>query len=655
MNSHSSSENSIKEAVRLVAESIILPEPDFSISIGWAQSYDTLFQGMFEEVTPESNIVIKASPYGRILLTGRGGGGKSETLNRLIKNVVYPDSVFVLIRLKLWVQSDNEHWDALATNGERLSYLFRRFGEPHISPQQLDGLSPDLKRFVVIDGLNEVSSTTGQEIIFALEDFAQYAVNTIVIVSDRLVRRDFITPGRWELGMLLPLKPDEVQRILEAAPKPSTDFAMAGVSERTLLSTPYFLNTFIKGEGFDGEDNSSQFHSYFVHHALSENEIATVAKAAFLAYTSSSRTFNLDSFESVAGSEITQKLFAAGALRHVGDKGSFDHHLQHDYLASKYIVNHPDEWNPPTFSAATFNASSFEVVMMCMEQLSEKPKADLFLRRLYDWNLNAAGYSIAEGRHKHISKEMLYVILAVFAERSWDIFRSSADRARDTLGLIEAEEAGPFRNARGLAELATVVRGLPSEESWFDDWRKLFLLFPVDTPPTNIETVLKDEDSVIGWTSANVLKRLDVSEECQLTVRSLTTHNSATVQWRAAHVLGAFPSEQNIEALNMSLASEERVRFGATRSLIEIAAKGSEDLKIQAISKLVESIDLVTQTTWIVRELERALFIRKDLAPRTWTKDVRPILVALQRSTEQSTEDDRWTKVFGRLANEYGI
>ena len=63
---------------------------------------------------------------------------------------------------------------------------------------------------------------------------------------------------------------------------------------------------------------------------------------------------------------------------------------------------------------------------MAMEQIDDSAVADELLRKLYDWNIYGAGYSIAEGRSSRVSAEMQRVILAMFAERRWDLVMATA-------------------------------------------------------------------------------------------------------------------------------------------------------------------------------------------------------------------------------------
>src|SRR6185369_16186165 len=89
---------------------------------------------------------------------------------------------------------------------------------------------------------------------------------------------------------------------------------------------------------------------------------------------------------------------------------------------------------------------------------------------------------------------------------------------------------------------------------------------------------IEHEDSLIGWTVANVAKRTTISEsQAAMLRRLLQNAEDPIVRWRAAHVLGAHPSEDNVTALLDALNDPYHwVRYGAVRSLIELAARSSD-------------------------------------------------------------------------------
>lgn len=346
-----------------------------------------------------------------------------------------------------------------------------------------------------------------------------------------------------------------------------------------------------------------------MNHALSDVDLDRAAEAAFKVYANSARTFSLEEFRSIAGDAITSRLLDAGAIVSEGDLAFFDHHLKHDYLASRYLISDRRRWSSPVFATITFDASSFETIVMAMEQIDDSTVADELLRKLYDWNIYGAGYSIAEGRSSRVSAEMQRVILAMFAERKWDLVMATAQRAVDTLRLIDSEESRKFLAAPSLEDVFGLVRSGPAS-TWFAVWRDLFTRsFNSPASPDDIR-LLSAPDSVLGWTSANVLRRLNCTENQQREIRGFTTSKDFTVAWRAVHVLGAYPTEANRVALVQSLASDStHVRFGATRSLVEMGALGGGEFASQVFHSIAENIPLIRSSPSSLTEFERALFV----------------------------------------------
>ena len=89
-----------------------------------------------------------------------------------------------------------------------------------------------------------------------------------------------------------------------------------------------------------------------------------------------------------------------------GDDASFRHHLIHDYLAALHMAQDRSTWTPGGFDTITLTASSFDPLAMVLEQLPDPADADLFLRRIYDWNFYGAAYALAtcRGRQSTLSK-----------------------------------------------------------------------------------------------------------------------------------------------------------------------------------------------------------------------------------------------------------
>ena len=208
---------------------------------------------------------------------------------------------------------------------------------------------------------------------------------------------------------------------------------------KTLLETPFFLNEFLKEEDVQTlilSPGSSMIRSYFDSHVgLNEGEFSRAARAAFEVYRDDqSRTFPLSQFREFAGGDATEKMLAAGILCGGEEATYMSHHLHHDYLASRHLVAEPMTWNRDAFDVLTFSASSFDAVAMAIEQIADSTRADLFVRKLYDWNAYSAAYSVAEAMQSrsYVSEPMLCIMLAVLAERRWDMI-SPRHKGRKTL------------------------------------------------------------------------------------------------------------------------------------------------------------------------------------------------------------------------------
>src|SRR5262249_18156015 len=149
--------------------------------------------------------------------------------------------------------------------------------------------------------------------------------------------------------------------------------------------------------------------------------------------------------------------------------------------------------------------------------------------------------------------------------RRWDIVQSTALRAGDTLSLFNIQIAQQFLAVPNLNELFVILGDIRLDTPWFNDWRSLFTK-ALGSPATDVELEhLKDEDSVMGWTSSNVLKRLRLKPMQQQRLRESVGAVGAVrdvVKWRVVHVLGSFPSEPNARLLLACLQDETvEVRF----------------------------------------------------------------------------------------------
>jgi HEAT repeats len=586
----------------------------------------------------------EAFQMGRVILQAEGGSGKTTILRRLFKLAAERNIYPVLVSLRDWQAPHLEAWRAYAESDIRLmGILLEELGSPQVSERMLMTAVGSEQSVVLVDGLNEVPSDLGTEIIQTLDSFAQRVPSGAVIVSDRLARRP-LRRGRWGLATVAEVGGPAVSQLRETI----------GEASNKLLRTAYFLNRALQ-DGVDAATSSQSYRAYFSKHVrLTEDQVQRAGGAAFEAYRRyGSRLFEPEMFEEIAGSNIFRALSEAGAIILHNERAHFSHHLQHDYLAAVHVARHETLWENDSFDIITLHASSFDAPALTLEQLTGEAAADLFVRRVYDWNFYAAAYALAKGGQRgfiQVSEAMRIAILALLAEKRWDLIESTSERVTDALRIFRSAEANAFLEASSLDEVFSLVQAAEGE-GWFNDWRRLFVTSADSTMQEVDISALDDEDSLMGWTLANVLKRVELREDQQAALRDLLRSESETTRWRAVHALGKHPSSQNADALLRALDDEYRwVRYGAVRSVVELAARGSESVRERVFGHLERRLPGVDYRE--TQEFARAIFVRS--APTDWVSNVGRVVEALWGEARSLEEQERWMRVAVALKERYG-
>lgn len=630
--------------------------PEFHLEIGWSSSYEDVFAHHFENLSDEYALLDRVSDSGRILLLGAGGGAKTVLLTRLAKRSISRKELSIPVFLKNWTSKHYDHWKTLSNYSQKVDFLLLSFAPTPLGIAELGSLPGSTSRLLLIDGLNEVTETVGNEVLDAVDDYVRYSPRTWAIVSDRFVRRQLKTPERWRLALVLPLSENEVAKHAIRAVGANA-WRQLSISEKNILRSPYFLDRYLKYKEIRNT-RAAELEQFLVDRdGLTKEEIDAVSNAAFQQYKSHTRTFELQSFQDIAGLLPTRKLMTSGSLVVDADNAAhFDHHLKHDYLVSRYVVASNQRWDRAHFRTMTFSGSSFDTVALAIEQLMTRRERDSFVRALYDWNLYAAGNALAGGRAEQFSPEMSVVVHAMFAERRWDIFVKSAVAATDILHVIDTALARNLLRADSLQEVLRMIAEQAGDAEWFREWKALYTS-PIgsDADERDLGGLL-EPDSVIGWTTSNVLRRKRVTESQQDSLRTcLREHDSPIIRWRAAHVLGRFASQPNAEALARGLNDvAPEVKYGCTRSLVEVAVRSNGVLApyaFEALSRVANDLALHED---VVDEFRRVLMIRDDQAPPKWTRLALPSISALQQATIGSKTRQEWDRTLGELVDRYG-
>jgi hypothetical protein len=501
----------------------------------------------------------------------------------------------------------------------------------------------------LIDGLNETPSSVPDELLAVCDAAAALIPESSFVVADRLVRRRLGDETRWAFAMPLPID--------EAAKKDALGEKKLPEKAMELAGNPFFLNRAVEGKLSDSP--VSTLKSFIEEHGrLDPAALDAVSKAAFEVYVEDrSRSFPIEHFERQAGAQAAEALRDGGLLEEAGEgKFSFNHHWTHDFLASRYVAAHQELWSfdkrHSTFNALTFDQNSFDPIAFALELLEGENKIEKFLAAVYDWNPYAVGYALAEADNiGWVPKTIRRAIYGNLAEKRFDRQERSAERANDALLLSADADAISMRQAKSLIDLIKYVRSFPSVSEETDlAWQKLFTLPPA-TPcaDENIQS-LSTEDAVLGWTLANVVKRLTISNKQAKEIARLSREGPRVVRWRAAHVMGGFPKKDFVNSLLDRIDKDDDiyVKYGSIRSLIEIASR-SEILAKNIVSKLMKRVPKIAEKPKLLGEIASSVFISKNAIRKGWTMTLLPLLYKIMDQYGSIEDTESWSNISSEL------
>ena len=621
------------EALTL-AQSIIADRPTFSLELAWPESYESLLEGAPSRETNEQELLHRALADGRVLVSAEAGSGKTWLLARTLAEAASSRTavpIWIPLRTLLAVQPESPSLTGSAVIGSLLSVA-----QP--DPRSVlgtAGLAPKL--LLLADGLNEIPRDTAEPVVDALDELARTFPFVSLIVTDRLVRRP-VPLDRWQLATVLPLSEDEVRRVWAAEEEPR-DLP----EDHELLRRPFFLDTALVTDPASGSGAAAIYAFFTQRVGLTEPDLDLLSGVAFDAYSEyRSRTVPATWFREHVTSQVVTQLKEAGALRIDDNRAWFGHHLLHDFLAARALIARREEWGPKAFGVVTLGAASFDALRLAVEQLPDAESADLFVRRTYDWNYYGAAYALTDGR---VSPETHVSVLAMLADKKWDLVAATAATVRDALRVDGSTIAKRLLDATAREELFDLVSAQDSADPWFNEWRRIFTI-PDDTLAGADQVAdLQTDDAVLGWTLANVLRRCRLDPDGISELHHIASDGSDVERWRAVHVLGGHPSAQSADALVTRLADDDEwVRYGAVRSVVECAAQTDDiHLREALISSLIGAVQEGRLDRRMLGELERALDIRPQ--PPVWAASIAPLLQQLIGSSERTSDQERWGRV----------
>jgi hypothetical protein len=628
-----------------------LPEP--SIDFG------PTFSLKGEPAVSVELLVEKTKLAKRLILRGYAGGGKSAILRKCADRLLDERFVPVVINLKRWTLEDSE---ALSTafkqqkDVEEKFDLLLRVSITDLNQEMLDSFPGQFHKFVMVDGLNEVYGRNAtREILDLLDDYVRAKAPFLyVVVTDRLAQRETV-PSEWKTAELNLLGLEQIQKQVGDAA-----WSRLSESDKELLRVPYYLDYALRSGstrlGSAAKTHESFFKDSFFtkQNRFDEAGLTELAKTAFEAYKEyKSPSFRAEMFRSGVGDSIWRNLLGSGVVIVTGNDGRFDHQLKHDYLASRHLASHEGLWNSTSFDVVTFESKSFEPLLMTLEQLPSTDQGDKFLKTVYDWNWVATVKCLTSttwSDHKPFSGAMEIFVAAVVAEKLFDPIRPTHERAKLQLSELPADLSARFTGAKRIEDLFDLVNAFSSNAQWFVEWRSLFTRH--NSPPLREEEIRKiaSDDSILGWTASNVIKRFKLTDADLRQLRALYDANDAiqtqhgdAVKWRVVHALGISDTTENVDLLFRALDSESRwVKFGAARSLVEIAAiTEHDDLRKRVIDSLRVRIPRLPRR--VLQEIGNAVFYRNKSA--SWKDLIVPLLESVRDAQPDNKDREEFDKV----------
>jgi hypothetical protein len=616
---------------------IISTKIEFRPRIAWFSDYDGLFNGNEHLVTNEDEILSQASEAGRVLVAADAGSGKTWILARLARAAALAERIPVWISLR-----DLPGTGTSVSDMENILRALVSLSHPPLKEVlRSKGWVPPT--IILADGLNEASREYIQPTLEALDELARRYPFVCAVVTDRLARRP-IALDRWRLATVLPLDAGEIERVWMQGQKRDhlpTDLGM--------VSRPFFLDKALEAVYVGTSSAATLDHFWTEQLHLDQESLDHLSTAAFRAYQEqSSRVISAQNFCASAGDEQVRHLKEAGVLVGEGEETWFSHHLFHDHLAARHLVQHPSEWGTTSFDQITLGAASFDALRLAVEQITDSHRADHFIALVYDWNYSAAGYSLVEGR---VSSGMTCAILAMLAEKRWDRIRSTVDEVTDALRLNGSLLARKMLAARDRAELIQIVERAQSDNQEFDAWRKMFSLADRTLVGGDLAARIRAENSLEGWALANSLRRCSLDQSAIDELERVTREGSEVARWRAVHAIGTHPNKQTSAILLARLNDNDNwVRSGAVRSLVEQCAISGGDLGESIVENLIDLVQRDALDDRMRNVLAKSLNVWP--MPAQWPEMLAPLIQQLVGAARSLGEQERWASVMRSLAVE---
>jgi hypothetical protein len=452
------------------------------------------------------------------------------------------------------------------------------------------------RALLLVDGLNETTSGF-EQIIRSLQATPGNYNKVSILVADRLaVRPEY--PRGFQLATVEPVSDELITRVLDQR------FVSAEASR--ILKLPFFLNLYLQSSNTLERGNRATLILEFVRRSLgghdsvkdqaADSQVDMLSGVAFKWYKDYETTV-------IGGSQLqkllpqkmalsVEMLVSSGLMARRSGKSvradsrfEFQHQLIQDYLAARHFVRKKLKWSAENFKALTLNRQSVDVLIFAREIVEETggvPRSEDFIIAVYNWDYSSA-FACLQLKNQDSNDRPIGVMLsALLAEKLFEPFLHSRQTAEKHLVSL-TNNLVLQTLPTSIDDLVDHVAGLKpgSGTAMFGTWLALY-----NTTAGNVDfKVLKflvAENPLMGWTAANVIRRLKLTKSGATGLkraltragRELSSAKANPVRWRVYHALGTHYSDESIETLWKAVwnsKEHEDTRYGAARSLVELA------------------------------------------------------------------------------------
>lgn len=625
----------------------------FALRVSLAGSYDEVAEGRFLQTGLAPKDVLSKVKTRKLIIHAPGGSGKTAVMCRVAKVAMDQDWIVFFLDLK------TGSGGTVLCEDFHLGDLFEAFAIAGTFSNFEKSLKLNQRVLLLVDGLNEVYGTVSDLILKLLEDLVLAHQTLSVIIADRMNPHPEV---RYQRAGVDPVSGEEINTLIARA-DPSWH------AEHQLLSVPFFLDLQLELDTRESKDTGSaksvisrkdMFNVYFQDVARIHTEgFTSLAEAAFEAYKKySGRTFEKAWWDKTVTPNISRLLEKSGiTVETVAGHGQrmimFRHQLIHDYLVGSYLANVEDsKWESEVFDSATFKANAVEALSFAAEILGSR--SDEFLIRVYDWSYRSVNRVIGDLTRSVVkvplSEDLMFFIAAKNAEQLFAVFEDSVKGAKTRLLETGTPEAAVFLKAGDLKDVLKAVKEYQPTTERFQNWKDLFGK-PEETIVRERELVLVNGDPIIGWTAANVFRRLRLPETHISSLRTMyyvaLQQGKGVLRWRIIHVLGKYPSAENVAFLLDALVDDpyEWAKYGAIRGLMEIASQ-CEEMRDRIIEELISRLDN-TASRIVLLEIRRTCLVR-NAAPE-WYRAVGNVVRTASRCRESEKDRTAWEELLEEI------